>query len=160
MTTDVETLRGALLEAIEADLGRPRVRRRLALPLALVTMLLAGTGVAAATGVIFAEPRPDPAVPAVPEWQAHAIDPRTGTGGPVEVRPRPEALARTNRATEAALRARGITARCGSDPAHPLACYLPGGAPVAGEDLNAALTSLQGADVLESSPDNFEYRRP
>jgi hypothetical protein len=159
---DVRALRDALIPAIERDLARTRrrPRRRALVPLAIGGTLLAGTGAAAATGVLFADPKPDPTVPAAPEWAYLSHDPSssTGQGGPVIMRPRSEALARTNRATEAALLERGITARCGSVAAHPLACYLPSGDPVPAEDLNAALTSLEGADVLESSRDNYEIR--
>jgi hypothetical protein len=65
--------------------------------------------------------------------------------GPVLMRHHPEALARENRASEAELAAHGVTARCGTDPGHPLACFLPSGAPVAAEDLGPVLERAASA---------------
>jgi hypothetical protein len=155
----LRALRDNLTVAIKRDLARPRRRARFVAVIA-AGALTAGTGVAAATGVLFADPKPDPAVPAVADWvyYSHLSSGASAGGGPVLARPRPAALARTNRATEEALRVRGITARCGGDASHPLACYLPSGDPVPADDLNAALASLEGAHVLESSADNYEIR--
>jgi hypothetical protein len=160
----VRALRDALVPAIERDLAGPRrrVTRRAAAPLAVFGTLLAGTGGAAATGVLFDDPKPNRDVPAVAEWMyfSHLSHSPEGPDlGPVLVRPKPEALARTNRATEEALRERGITARCGAYEGHPLACHLPGGEPVPAPEQAEALASLEGADVLESSPANYDMRR-
>ena len=158
---DVRALRDALMPAIERDLARGRrLRSRLALPLAVLATAAAGTGVAAATGVIFAEPKVPAHVPAVPEWEYFSTHPWSpdGEGGPVLMRPKPEALDRTLRALEAKLADRGITARCGEDEAHPQACYLPSGDLVPAEDQFAALRALDGPELLESSKDNYEIR--
>ena len=159
---DVRALRDALVPAIERDLARPRRRftRRLAVPALIAGTVAAGTGVAAATGVIFAEPKVDPDVPAAAEWMFHDHDPTRPerTGGPVIMRPRAEAVARTNRATERALLARGVTARCGEDRAHYLACYLPDGDQVDATVQAEAMASLEGADNLEGAPANYEIR--
>ncbi len=157
---DVRALRDALVPAVRRDLaGRRRRRsRRVTIPLAVCATAVAGTGVAAATGVIFADPKV-PDVPAAQEWMYYSHDPTSPerTGGPVIMRPRPEAVARTNRAMEGALRERGITARCGEDKAHPLACYLPSGDQVPGTVQAEAEASLDGPDVL-GWPGNSEVR--
>jgi hypothetical protein len=161
--SDVCAVRDALLPAARRDLARAGGRgpsRRAGIPLAICATLVAGGAAAAATGVIFADPKVDPAVPAAAEWEYFAHHPwsPTGEGGPVVMRPKPEALARTNRAQEKALLARGITAQCGTDTAHPLACYLPSGDIVPGDDAAAAYAALEGDDVLESSRDHYEIR--
>jgi hypothetical protein len=125
--SDVAAVRAALLPAIARDAAR-RSRRRWIAPLAVLALLLAGsTAVAAATGVIWSEPKIDHSVPSVPEWQYYSKNPYGHGGGPVLMRAHPEALARLNRASEAALAADGVAARCGGDAGHPLACYLPSG---------------------------------
>lgn len=157
----VRAVRDALLPAVERDLARRRRRpgRRLAVPLAICGTLGAGTGIAAATGLIFADPKPAP-VPAVAEWQYFSHDPSdpTGRSGPVLRRPKAQALARANAMTEAALKERGITARCGTYSGHPLACYLPDGQPVAPPVLEEALYESGALRFLEGSRDNYEVR--
>jgi hypothetical protein len=73
-----------------------------------------------------------PDVPAAQEWMYFEHDPSSPerSGGPVLMRYRSDAVERTYRATERALADRGVTARCGEDEAHELACYLPDGEPV------------------------------
>ena len=157
---DVRAVRDVLLPAIERDVARGRrFRSRLALPVAVLATAAAGTGVAAATGVIFAEPKVDPDVPAAQEWMYFEHDPSSPerSGGPVLMRYKPEAVERTNRATERALADRGVTARCGEDEAHQLACYQPGGEPVPAALLAEALRSLDGPDILEW-PGNAEIK--
>ena len=157
---DVRAVRDALLPAIERDSARGRrLRSRLAIPVAVLATAAAGAGVAAATGVIFAEPKVDESVPAAQEWMFFEHDPSSpeGSGGPVLMRYKPEAVERTNRATERALAERGVTARCGEDEAHQLACYLPDGEPVPAQVHAEALASLEGPDVLEW-PGNAEIR--
>jgi hypothetical protein len=125
--SDVAAVRAALLPAIAHDAAR-RPRRRWIAPLAVLAVLLVGsTGVAAATGVIWSEPKVDHTVPAVPEWQYYAKNPFGHGDGPVLMREHADATARLNRQSEQALAAQGITARCGADTAHPLACFTPSG---------------------------------
>src|SRR4051794_22766869 len=116
--SDVAAVRAALLPAIARDAAR-RPRRRWIAPLAVLGVLLVGsTGVAAATGVIWSEPKVDHSVPAAPEWQYYSQNPYGHGGGPVLLREHADARARLNRQTERALAAEGITARCGGDPDH------------------------------------------
>ena len=124
--SDVAAVRAALLPAIARDARRPRRGWKLG-ALVLAVLGLGSTGVAAATGVIWSEPKVDHSVPAVPEWQYYSNNPFGHGGGPVLMRAHPESLARVNRENEAALAAGGVTARCGGDADHPLACYLPNG---------------------------------
>lgn len=158
---DVRAVRDALLPAVRHDLARPRRRpgRRAALVLAACTTAAAGTGVAAATGVIFADPKVPADVPAVAEWMYFSHDPTSPAreGAPVLMRPRAEALERTNRATERELLERGVVARCGEDTAHPLACHLADGEQVAAPVHAEALAALHGRDILEW-PGNSEIR--
>ena len=151
MTTIEANVRAALLPAIERDLRRRHPPRRL---LAAVTLLIAVTATtgAAATGLIFALPKPDRTVPAVAEWTYYAHDPFGGSDGPVLMRYRPEALARLNRDAEAVLARNGVTARCGTDPAHPRACFLPSGDPVPGAQLGPVLSLADG-------PGDYDLKR-
>ena len=106
---------------------RLRGRRRAALIAGVVA--LSSSGVAVAADLVFQAPKPDPAVPRVAEWTYFGD---LYGDGPVLVRPKAEWLSAANRAQEDVLRDRGIDhPRCGIDPAHPLACYLPDGSPVA-----------------------------
>jgi hypothetical protein len=143
MTTPdpVLAIRAELVSATRRDLRRgERLRRRAATAAAGIAVLAAGTGVAAATGVLFAPPQIDHSVPVVEEWTYYTHNPfGDARSGPVLMRHRPAALARENRANEAELAAHGVTARCGIDSGHPLACFLPSGAPVAAEDLGPVL---------------------
>jgi hypothetical protein len=149
MTTKIDTaaVRDALVPATARDLRRRTVRRTRGVRVAVLATagVVASTGVAAATGVLFAPPQPDPAVPAVAPWTYAAQNPYAHGGGPVLLRHRPEALARDNRAAEAGLAERGVTARCGTDPGHPLACFLPGGDPVPAAELGPVLVGLDDA---------------
>jgi hypothetical protein len=124
--SDVAAVRAALLPAIARDAAR-RSRRRWIAPLAVAVVLAGSTGVAAATGVIWSDPQVPSDVPSVPEWQYWPSNPFGAGGGPVLMRAHPDALARVNRATEQALAAKGVTARCGADSGHPLACFAPDG---------------------------------
>jgi hypothetical protein len=124
--SDVAAVRAALLPAIARDARRTRRPWKLG-AVAVVALLLGSTTVAAATGVIWSEPKVPNDVPAVPEWQYYSENPYGHGGGPVLMREHPEALARLNRQTERLLASQGVTARCGGDPGHPLACYLPSG---------------------------------
>ena len=159
---DVRDVRDALLPAVRRDLARVRRRpaRRVLIPAAIGATLLAGGGIATATGLLFAEPEHDRAVPDVAEWMYFSHDPAdpTGKSGPVLRRPRAEAMARANRATEAELAERGITARCGSYRGHPLACYLPDGKPVPSPAFDEALYESGALRDLESSPESYETR--
>jgi DNA-directed RNA polymerase specialized sigma24 family protein len=78
-------VRAALMPALERDLRRRRPRRAV-VAVALLIAATATTGVAAATGVIFAPPKPDHTVPAVPEWTHYAHDPYGVREGPVSMR--------------------------------------------------------------------------
>jgi hypothetical protein len=120
--SDVAAVRAALMPAIGRDARRTRRGWRLG-ALVLVALGLGSTGVAAATGAIWAEPKIDHSVPAVPEWQYWSRNPFGDGGGPVLMRAHPEALERLNRDTERAFKAQGVTARCGGDPDHELACF-------------------------------------
>jgi hypothetical protein len=125
--SDVAAVRAALLPAIARDARRSRRRGPQLGAAVIVALALGSTGVAAATGVIWSPPKATSDVPASPEWQYYAKNPFGHDGGPVLLRERPEATARLNREWEAALRAKGITARCGIEAAYPLACYMPSG---------------------------------
>ena len=108
MTTEatVAAVRAALLPALAARPAPPPAARRAGPSRCTLVAAPATTGVAAATGVIFAPPKPDRAVPAVAEWTYYAAQPVRRHGrGPVLMRDRPEALARENREAEAAARA-------------------------------------------------------
>jgi hypothetical protein len=144
-------VRAALLPALERDLRRRRPRRMLGAAVALLAVT-ATTGVAAAIGVIFSPPKPDHTVPAVPEWTYFAHNPFGGGDAPVLLRHRPEALARLNREAEALLARDGVTARCGTDPDHPRACFLPSGDPVPGEDLGPVLNLQEGPSDYDIKP--------
>jgi hypothetical protein len=143
-------VRAALIPALERDLRRRRPARKVAV-LTLVAAT-ATTGVAAATGVIFAPPKPDRTVPAVPEWTYYAHDPYGGVDGPVLMRYRPEALARLNRDAEAVLARNGVTARCGTDPDHPRACFVASGDPVPGSQLGPVLGLADGPADYDVKP--------
>jgi hypothetical protein len=147
MSIDTYRVRAALVPATHRDLRRHRVRgRRVRLGAAIgLAAIAATTGVAAATGLIFAPPKPDPAVPAVAEWTYYSQNPYGHGGGPVLLRERPASLARANRASEAALAEAGVTARCGTDPSHPLACFLPSGDPVPAEQMGPVLSIAASA---------------
>jgi hypothetical protein len=79
MTTIEANVRAALMPAIERDLRR---RRRPAWMLAASTLVIAVTATtgAAATGLIFAPPKPDRTVPAVPEWTTRRTRSGAATG--------------------------------------------------------------------------------
>jgi hypothetical protein len=154
-TIDIPRVRAALVPATHRDLRRHRARRRrmrLGAAVALA-VLAATTGVAAATGLLFAPPKPDPAVPAVAEWTYYSQNPYGHGGGPVLLREHPAALARDNRAAEAALADAGVTARCGTDPHHPLACFLRNGDPVPADQMGPVL-SIAAAD----GPADFDVK--
>ena len=107
---------------------------------------------AATGGLIFAPPKPDAAVPAVAEWTYYSANPFGEKGsGPVLMRNGPEALARANREAEAVLARNGVTARCGGDPAHPRACFLPSGDPVPASALGAVL-------IVSDGPADYDIR--
>jgi hypothetical protein len=125
--SDVAAVRAALLPAIARDTHRPRQRGPKLGAAVIVTLALGSTGVAAATGVIWSPPKVPNDIPASPEWQYYSTNPFGHGDGPVLMRERPEATARLNREWEAALSAKGITASCGVETAHPLACYTPNG---------------------------------
>jgi hypothetical protein len=145
-------VRAALLPALERDLHRRRRPRRALAAVAALVAVTATTGVAAATGVIFAPPKPDRSVPAVAEWTYHAHDPFGGVDGPVLMRHRPEALARLNRDAEALLAREGVTARCGTDPDHPRACFLPSGDLVPGSEMGPVLSLPDGPGDYDVKP--------
>jgi hypothetical protein len=147
MSIDIDGVRAVLVPAVHRDLRRQRGRRRRARLGAVVAfaVLAATTGVAAATGLIFAPPKPDPAVPRVSEWTYYSKNPYGHGGGPVLLREHPVAIARANGVAEAALAKTGVTARCGTDPGHPLACFLPSGDPVPPEQMGPVL-SIAAAD--------------
>jgi hypothetical protein len=67
-------------------------------------------------------------------------------------------LAATDEAVQRALAARGVTARCGSDPGHPLACFLPNGDPVDGATLIAAMTRPNGRLIDDPGPGDYDIR--
>jgi hypothetical protein len=144
-------VRAALLPALERDLRRRRPRRA-PVTVALLIAATATTGVAAATGVIFAPPKPDRSVPAVAEWTYYAHNPFGGGEGAVLLRDRPEALARLNRETETLLARNGVTARCGTDPDHPRACFLPSGDPVPVSQLGPVLSLTEGPADYDVKP--------
>jgi hypothetical protein len=156
---DVTTVRNALLPAIARDAQRGRRRRRLRVAGAgALVLVLGSTAVAAATGVIFSAPKVDHSVPAVAEWTYSSGNPFVKGGGPVLMRRHPESLAKANRTTEAALLVRGVTARCGSDADHPLACFLPSGDPVDGQTMFAAMTRPDGRLVVEDAPQDYDIK--
>jgi hypothetical protein len=147
--SDVAAVRAALLPAIARDAARRRRRRWIA-PLAVLGVLLVGsTGVAAATGVIWSEPKVDHSVPAAPEWQYYSQNPYGHGGGPVLLRERADARARLNRQTERALAAEGITARCGGDPDHRGACFLPSG---------EYAPPVSGIQVIDLGPADYDVK--
>lgn len=156
MTIGIDTagVRDALVPATTRDLHRRAARRDRGRRFVAVAAagVLAGTGVAAATGVLFAPPRPDPAVPAVAPWTYAPQNPYASGGGPVLMRHRPAALARANRAAEARLGTAGVTARCGTDPGHPLACFGPDGSPVPAAKLGPVLAGMDDAAA------DYEFR--
>jgi hypothetical protein len=155
---EVAAVRDALLPAIARDARRRRrPRLRLAAVSALV-LVLGSTAVAAATGVIFSAPKVDGSVPPVAEWTYYSSNPYGHGGGAVLMRRHPESLAKANRTTEAALAARGVTARCGTDPGHPLACFLPSGDPVDSQAMFAAMTRPDGRLVVEDGPQDYDIK--
>jgi hypothetical protein len=144
-------VRAALMPALERDLHRRRPRRTLA-ALTLLIAVTATTG-AAATGLIFAPPKPDRSVPAVAEWTYSAHDPFGGAyDGAVLMRYRTDALQRLNREAEALLARNGVTARCGTDPDHPRACFLPSGDPVPAAQLGPVLSLADGPADYDVKP--------
>jgi hypothetical protein len=155
MSIDTHRVRAALVPAMHRDLRRRNARRRRVRVGAAVALLLlaATTGAAAATGLIFAPPKPDPAVPAVAEWTYYSQNPYGDGGGPVLMREHPAALARDNRESEAALARAGVTARCGTDPGHPLACFEASGDPVPAEKMDPVL-SIAAAD----GPEDYDVK--
>ncbi len=74
------------------------------------------------------------------------------------MRRHPESLAKANRTTEAALAARGVTARCGTDSGHPLACFLASGDPVDPSVMFAATTRPDGRMVVEDGPADYDVK--
>jgi hypothetical protein len=156
---DVAHVRDALLPAIARDVRRGRRRRRMQLAGASgLVLVLGSTAVAAGTGVIFAAPKVDHDVPAVAQWVYYSGNPFATGGGPVLMRRRPESLAKANRRSEAALLDRGVTARCGSDPDHPLACFLPTGDPVDPTLQFAADTRADGRIVIDDGPRDYDIK--
>jgi hypothetical protein len=154
---DVAAVRVALLDAIARE--RPRRRRRPLLAGALTLAVLgSATGALAATGVIFAPPKVDHTVPAVAVWTYYAKNPYGHGEGPVLMSAHPEALARANHAAEQALAAKGVTAQCGADADHPLACYLPSGDLVDGNTLFAAITRPNGTLINELAPSDYDVK--
>ncbi len=148
---DLLRVRAALMPALEGDLRRRRLPGRM---LAALTLLIAvtATTAAAATGLIFAPPKPDRSVPAVAEWTYYAHDPFGGGDGPVLMRYRVEALQRLNREAEAVLARNGVTARCGTGPDHPRACLGPSGDPAPGSQLGPVLSLAYGPGDYDVKP--------
>lgn len=143
---DIPAVRGALLDGARRDLRRGAARRRNArLAGFAASAVMAMTGVAAATGVIFAAPKVPGDVPVVPEWNYFSHNPlsQDRSEGPALMRMRPEAAARINGEAEKALAAAGTQAKCGTDPGHPLACFLPSGDLVPGDKIGPALNVQQ-----------------
>ena len=157
---DIQILREALIPAIERDLverpgaarGRRRKRRHAGTALAVFGVLATSAGVAAATGVLFEDPKPDPAVPNVDPWTYYSSNPYGHGGGPVLLRYKPGVIERENAAMEKQLADAGVTARCGTDRGHPLACWLPSG------DLVNIAGALGPTQVIDESADDFEIR--
>lgn len=147
--SDVAAVRAALLPAIARDARRRRGRRFWAAGLAVVALLGGSTAVAAATGVIWSAPKVDQRVPAVPEWQYYSTNPYGHGGGPVLLREHADATARRNRQSERALAAEGITARCGGDPDHPGACFLPSG---------EYAPPVSGIQVIDLGPQDYDVK--
>jgi hypothetical protein len=156
--SDVAAVRAALLPAIARDARRRPGRRWLAAGVVAAALLGGSTAVAAATGVIWSAPKVDTTVPAVPEWTYWASDPYATGGGPVLMRYKPESLARANRATEAKLRAQGVTARCGADAGHSGACFLPSGDPVDSDTMHRALAGPNGVEVVDTGPQDYDVK--
>jgi hypothetical protein len=156
--SDVAAVRAVLLPAIARDARRGRGRRFWAAGLATVALLGGSTAVAAATGVLWSTPKADDTVPVVPEWTYYSGNPYAKDGGPVLLRRRPDSLAEANRTTEAKLAAKGVTARCGTDAGHPLACFLPSGAPVDGGTLFSALAGPNGIVVFDDGPQDYDIK--
>jgi hypothetical protein len=145
--SDVAAVRAAQLPAVARDAAR-RSRRRWIAPLAVLVVLAGSTGVAAATGVIWNEPKIDHGVPSVPEWTYYPANPFGHGEGPALLRLRPGSAARFNRESERAFAAKGITVRCGGDPGHPLACFTPSGDPA--RDLPMT--------VIDLGPDDYAIK--
>ena len=156
--SDVAAVRAALLPAIARDARRGHGRRFWVTGLLVAALLGGSTAVAAATGVIWSAPKVDHTVPAVPEWNYYSSNPYGRGDGPVLMRRRPESLAKANRATEAKLAAKGVTARCGTDAGHPLACFLPSGELVDGAALSAALAGPDGVVRIEEGPQDYDIK--
>jgi hypothetical protein len=156
--SDVAAVRAALLPAIARDARRGHGRRFWVAGVAAVALLGGSTAVAAATGVIWSAPKVDASVPAVPEWTYYSGNPYAKGGGPVLMRRRPDSLAKANQATEAKLAAKGVTARCGTDAGHPLACFLPNGELVDGATMSAALAGPNGVVMIDEGPRDYDIK--
>jgi hypothetical protein len=156
--SDVAAVRAALLPAIARDARLRRGRRLWAAGLAVIALLGGSTAVAAATGVIWSTPKVDRTVPAVPEWTYYAHDPYGPSDGPALLRRRPESMAKANAATEAKLAGRGVTARCGTDADHPLACFLPSGDPVDADTVLAAQAGPDGVVRIDEGPQDYDIK--
>jgi hypothetical protein len=156
--SDVAAVRAALLPAIARDARRGRGRRLWVAGVSAVALLGGSTAMAAATGVIWSTPKVDHTVPAVPEWTYYSGNPYAKGGGPVLMRRHPESLAKANRTTEAKLAAKGVTAKCGTDTDHPLACFLPSGEPVDPDTLFGALAGPNGSVIVEDGPQDYDIK--
>ncbi|MDA0163793.1 hypothetical protein OM076_26215 [Solirubrobacter ginsenosidimutans] len=156
--SDVAAVRAALLPAIARDARRRRGRRLWAAGLAVIALLGGSTAVAAATGVIWSTPKIDAGVPTVPEWTYYAHNPFSKDGGPVLLHRHPDSLAKANHAMEAKLATAGVTARCGTDAGHPLACFLPSGELVDGATMSAALAGPNGIVVIDEGPQDYDTK--
>jgi hypothetical protein len=156
--SDVAAVRAALLPAITRDARRGHGRRLWVAGVVAVALLGGSTAVAAATGVIWSAPKVDNSVPVVAEWTYYSGNPYVKDGGPVLMRRRPESLAKANRATEAKLAAKGVTARCGTDAGHPLACFDPSGEYIDGDTIYAALAGPNGIVVFNDGPADYDIK--
>jgi hypothetical protein len=157
--SDVAAVRAALLPAIARDARRRRGPRLWVAGLAVSVLLAGSTAVAAATGVIWSAPKVDASVPVVPEWSYYAHNPFSKDDGAVLMRRHPDSLAKANQAMEAQLAAAGVTARCGTDAGHPLACFLPSGALVDGNATAAAMTAVDGITIFGDPAKDYDIKR-
>jgi hypothetical protein len=155
---DVAAVRAALLPAIARDARRGHGRRFWIAGLLVAALLGGSTAVAAATGVIWSAPKVDASVPAVPEWMYASRNPFTKDEGPVLVRRHPDSLAKANQAMEAKLAAAGVTARCGTDAGHPLACFQPSGELVDGDAMAAAMADVDGVVIFGDGLKDYDIK--
>ena len=126
--SDVAAVRAALLPAIARDARRTRRGWRLG-ALVLVALGLGSTGVAAATGPIWADPNRHQR-PGRPEWQYYSGNPYERDGGcpvlyaraPRRAGPGWSAKRRTGLS-----RPRAWPRAAAATPGHPLACFAPDG---------------------------------